>query len=118
MIHLRIDGQRSYIDHGHWGSGAADADACSLLAELLAQVQRFKQAADQSLARVREAPEPHVAENGVDRCHLPESGRVGTERLGGYDAILLAIGAGAVVLCVGFWTAAAMSAPVAERSPE
>ena len=25
---------------------------------------------------------------------------------GGYDAVLIAIGIGAIVLCVGFWTAA------------
>ena len=28
---------------------------------------------------------------------------------GGYDAVLMAIGAGAVVLCLGFWTAALLS---------
>ena len=30
---------------------------------------------------------------------------------GGYDAVLIAIGIGALVLCVGFWTAAALSRP-------
>ncbi|MEQ1954978.1 hypothetical protein [Mesorhizobium sp. CN2-181] len=30
---------------------------------------------------------------------------------GGYDAVLIAIGIGAIVLCVGFWTAAAISRP-------
>jgi hypothetical protein len=28
---------------------------------------------------------------------------------GGYDAVLIAIGAGACVLCVGFWTAAGLN---------
>lgn len=28
---------------------------------------------------------------------------------GGHDAVLVAIGIGAIVLCVGFWTAAALS---------
>jgi hypothetical protein len=28
---------------------------------------------------------------------------------GGYDAVLVAIGIGAVVLCIGFWTAAVLS---------
>ena len=28
---------------------------------------------------------------------------------GGYDAVLVAIGVGAIVLCVGFWTAAVLS---------
>lgn len=30
---------------------------------------------------------------------------------GGCDAVLIAIGIGAIVLCVGFWTAAAISRP-------
>ena len=30
-------------------------------------------------------------------------------RTGGYDAVLVAIGIGAIVLCVGFWTAAVLS---------
>jgi hypothetical protein len=28
---------------------------------------------------------------------------------GGYDTVLVAVGAGAVVLCVGFWTAAVLA---------
>jgi hypothetical protein len=30
---------------------------------------------------------------------------------GSYDAVLIAIGAGAMVLCAGFWTAASLSKP-------
>jgi hypothetical protein len=29
----------------------------------------------------------------------------------GYDALLIAIGIGAIVLCVGFWTAAVLTRP-------
>jgi len=31
---------------------------------------------------------------------------------GGYDAVLVAIGIGAIVLCIGFWTAAMLSRPI------
>lgn len=35
---------------------------------------------------------------------------------GGYDAVLVAIGAGAVVLCIGFWTAAALSSRSSQQN--
>jgi len=34
---------------------------------------------------------------------------------GGYDAVLIAIGAGSIVLCLGFWTAAALSRAAGPR---
>nr|WP_274709179.1 MFS transporter [Nitratireductor luteus] len=37
---------------------------------------------------------------------------------GGYDAVLIAVGAGALVLCIGFWTAAALARCVDRRSGE